>query len=73
MEKDSCILYLAKQSHIQNHYQVSSDPPIAVCYIRSFINLLQVYGSIDGELATFVLAKMRQPEQYVCVYQICFV
>ena len=32
----------------------SSDPPIAVCYIRS----------IDGELATFVLAKMRQPEQY---------
>ena len=55
MTKGSCILYLAKQSHIQNHYQVSSDPPIAVCYIRS----------IDGELATFVLAKMRQPKQYV--------
>ena len=26
------MLYLAKQSHIQNHYQVSSDPPIAVCF-----------------------------------------
>ena len=34
---------------------MSSDPPIAVCYI----------SSIDGELATFVLAEMRQPEQYV--------
>ena len=34
--KGSFILYLAKQSHIQNHYQVSSDPLIAVCYIITF-------------------------------------